>query len=244
MDAADHSANHLLSGPTHPTPSRRHRSSSSLSTRSANTAATTASGLTGISGSTVGTTAGIAGSTASGIAPLRDAIASYSLNPRESLSRHDSTASSRPSETSSPSLSSSLQQSDQFPHVFTHRQSTSSQQGFIQLGPGPGIARSSILPSSASTSRYEEAAHHRSELDLAKRENDNLRRRIRELERNLSNRRQSGVARARSDSASTGVSIPPTISDSAQEQGLGGEDAEDAVNVGESAGSIGVGGGR
>ncbi|KAL8869017.1 MAG: hypothetical protein Q9174_004586 [Haloplaca sp. 1 TL-2023] len=60
VDSTDYGMNHLISGPYHPTPSRRHRSSSSLSTRSMNTAATTTSGNTGLSGSTVGTTGGVA----------------------------------------------------------------------------------------------------------------------------------------------------------------------------------------
>ena len=246
-DSTDHSANHLLSGASHPTPSRRHRSSSSLSTRSANTAATTASGLTGISGSTVGTTGGVAGSIVSGITPARDAPAQYSAYSRgEPLSRHNSVTSSRRSEASSPSLSSSLHQGDHFPNLLPHRQSTSSQQGHnqaphIPLQPmSPSSARSSHLPSVIGTSRYEEAAHHRAELDNVKRENDALRRRIRELERTLSNRRRSDINRNRSDSTSMSISIPANTSGRV----VATDEDDDAVNVGESAGSVGVGGGQ
>lgn len=245
-DSTDHGANHLLSGASHPTSSRRHRSSSSLSTRSANTSATVASGLTGMSGSTVGTTAGVAGSTISGIAPARDVSAPYSSYSRDALSRHNSITSSRRSETSSPSLSSSLHQGDHFPNLFPHRQSSSSQYGHSQPAHvplqtmSPGNVRSSHLPSAVGTSRYEEAAHHRSELEIVKRENESLRRRIRELERNLNSRRQSDMNRNRSDSASTGTSLPPN----SRRQTILMDDDDDVVHVGESAGSAGVGGGH
>lgn len=77
-----------------------------------------------------------------------------------------------------------------------------------------------------------------------KRENDTLRRRIRELERNLNSRRQSDLGRTRSDSASTNVSIQQTFNGSTQGQAVVTDDDDDAVNVGESAGSVGVGGGH
>ena len=93
-----------------------------------------------------------------------------------------------------------------------------------------------------STQRYEEAAHHRSELEIVKRENEALRRRIQELERSLKNRRQSVNSLTRSGSVSTNASIPPS-------NGTGGrcrsrEEDDDAVHVGESAGSVGLGGGH
>lgn len=93
-----------------------------------------------------------------------------------------------------------------------------------------------------STQRYEEAAHHRSELDIVKRENEALRRRIQELERTLSSRRQSVTGMTRSGSVSTNASIPPTAG--GRGRGRGTEEDEDAVHVGESAGSVGLGGGH
>lgn len=101
----------------------------------------------------------------------------------------------------------------------------------------PGGTRPTHLPLSVGISRYEEAAHHRSELDMVKRENDGLRRRVKELEKSLSNIR-SDVGRTRSDSASTGNSLRVNPSINAM------DDDDDAVNVGESAGSVGLGGGR
>ena len=75
-----------------------------------------------------------------------------------------------------------------------------------------------------------------------KRENEALRRRVQELERSLNSRRQSGTGVTRSGSVSTNASIPAT-------SGTGGrgretEENEDAVHVGESAGSVGYGGGH
>ncbi|KAG6995807.1 hypothetical protein G7Y79_00041g077590 [Physcia stellaris] len=236
-DSTDHSGNHLISGPSHPTPSRRHRSSSSLSTRSANTAATTASGLTGMSGSTVGTTGGIAGSTISGIAPARDSALSRQTHPGDSLSRNGSVASRR-SQASSPSLASSLYQGDQFPNLHPHRQSNPPpphQQAF---------SSTSNRSSYTLNARYEEVTHQRAELELVKRENENLRRRIRDLERSLSSRRHDAGDRLRSDSASTGISIRSTAVGNTQDRVHAENEEEDGVKVGESAGSIGVGGGH
>ncbi|KAL8837170.1 MAG: hypothetical protein Q9170_002631 [Blastenia crenularia] len=248
-DSTDHGANHLISGPSHPTPSRRHRSSSSLSTRSANTAATTASGFTGLSGSTVGTTGGVAGSTVSGIAPARDSHGIYPIY-GQSLSRQNSTASSRRSQASSPSLSSSLLQGDHFPNLVPLRHPSSSQPipppGPLQqqtLSPAAS-ARSSYVPSSAATARYEETAQHRLEMEAVKRENDFLRRRIRDLERSLARHRASSRGHVRSDSESTSAGATRRLA-----VGSHGHDGsldfdEDAVHVGESAGSVGVGGGQ
>ena len=223
-----------MSGASHPTPSRRHRSSSNLSARSANTAATTATGITGTSGSTVGTTAGVAGSTVSGIAPARDVSAPYPYA-RDPLSRQSSFASRR-SEASSPSLSSSLHQGDHFPNYHTHRHS-----GSASYNQPPPSSQQTTITRVPSTQRYEEAAHHRTELEIVKRENEALRRRIQELERNLHSRRQSGAGVTRSVSVSTNASIPPTASGPRRRAN---EEDEDAVNVGESASSVGVGGGH
>lgn len=93
-----------------------------------------------------------------------------------------------------------------------------------------------------STQRYEEAAYHRSELEIVKRENEALRKRIRDLERSLNNRRQSGNGITRSVSVSTNASIPTRAG--AGGPGQATEEDEDAVHVGESAGSVGDGGGH
>lgn len=189
-----------------------------------------------MSGNTVGTTGGIAGSTISGIAPARENTIPRQTHPGDSLSRNGSVASRR-SQASSPSLASSLYQGDQFPNLYPHRQSNPSlphQQAF-----NPTSNRSSYTPSA----RYEEVTHQRAELDIVKRENENLRRRIRDLERSLRSRRQSEGDRLRSDSASTGISVRSAAVAGTRDIS-NTENEEDAVRVGESAGSIGVGGGH
>ncbi|KAG6002572.1 hypothetical protein E4U21_002955 [Claviceps maximensis] len=66
-----------------------------------------------------------------------------------------------------------------------------------QMSPG-------LMPA---TSRYEETAFYRNELETAKKENEMLKRRIRELERMMHSRRASDVSRPRSDSVSTTASM-------------------------------------
>ena len=245
-DPTDQNANHMISGTSHPTPSRRHRSSSSLSARSVNTAATTATVHTGLSGSTVGTTGGVSGSTISGIGPPRDTTAPHQ-HQRDPLSRQSSVASRR-SEASSPSLSSSLYQGDHFPTLYAHRHTGSGSQAHLPSSQQPlnlGSARSAYVPS---TQRYEEAAHHRSELEIVKRENEALRRRIRDLERALrrildleralSSRRQSESGTRPNELASTNLGTRQAAA------GTAVDEEDDSVNVGESAASAGVGGGH
>ena len=236
-EISDQNANHMISGTSHPTPSRRHRSSSSLSARSMTTAATTATGHTGLSGSTVGTTGGVSGSTISGIAPPRDAT-THHQHQRDPLSRQSSGASRR-SEASSPSLSSSLYQGDHFPTLYSHRHTGSGSQAHLpssQQSLVPGSTRSTYVPS---TQRYEEAAHHRSELEIVKRENEALRRRIRDLERVISIRRQSESGTRPSDLTSTNHGARQAAAGTAVV-----DEEDDSVNVGESAASAGVGGGH
>jgi hypothetical protein len=64
------------------------------------------------------------------------------------------------------------------------------------------------------TLRYEETAHYRQELEVAKRENETLKRRIKDLEKMMRERRESdasrgsiGGGRVRSESVSTTASV-------------------------------------
>ncbi|KAF2761290.1 hypothetical protein EJ05DRAFT_508466 [Pseudovirgaria hyperparasitica] len=145
FDATDPSAQHTgaLTGPTHPTASRRHRSSSSISRTSQST----------------------------GYVP------------------HSASSSA----------------------AGPHRYSMSSQ---------PGSANDVAPPRSASiglsTPRYEEVAHYRMELEEAKRENDLLRRKIRDLERTLRGRRDSSTdtqPRGRRERAGDNAGSGNTISE-------------------------------
>ncbi|MCJ1285611.1 hypothetical protein MMC26_004952 [Xylographa opegraphella] len=178
--------NHTLLGSLHPTPSRRHRSSSSLSSRSINAA-------------------GITSSTVSRIAPAREATLHSSGHSRDGVSRRSSVTSSRRSELPSPSLPSSQTQGDHFHSAQLHRHPSTSQHGYLHNSHvttqaiSPSDARSPTRVSTVGTARFEEAAFHRSELESAKHENEMLRRRIRELERTLSGQRQQGMSRNSSE---------------------------------------------
>jgi hypothetical protein len=220
-DSADHNANHLLSGPSHPTPSQRrhHRSSSSTSTRSI---------TAGIGGSINPTVGQIAAST-SGVAPER----SRGSHPRhesipqsQSLSRQNSVSGSRRSGASSPaplsSAHSSYQHTDHFPHLYQprpHPPNRETSSGSVPtFGMGDGT-RSDSLTSVPTTGRYEETSYHRHELEAVKRENEALKRKIKELERTLRTRRQSDASRTRSESESTTASVG--LRDSASAIGRG-----------------------
>ena len=71
-----------------------------------------------------------------------------------------------------------------------------------------------------------------------KRENEALRRRIRDLERTLSSRRQSESGTAPNELASTHLGTRQVAA------GAAVDEEDDSVNVGESAASAGVGGGH
>lgn len=210
-DSADHNANHLLSGPSHPAPSQRrhHRSSSSTSTRSIT------AGIVGSINTTVGQ---IAGST-SGVAPDRSR-GNYprheSIPQSHSLSRQNSVSGSRRSGASSPaplsSAHSSYQHADHLPHLYQPRPHPLNREPSSGSVPTFGIAegmRSDSLPSVQTTGRYEETSYHRHELEAVKRENEALKRKIKELERTLRARRQSDASRTRSESVSTTASVGP-----------------------------------
>ncbi|MCJ1355685.1 MAG: hypothetical protein MMC33_005677 [Icmadophila ericetorum] len=154
-------------------PSQRNRSSSNLSTQSA-TNHGVSNPNTGLVGG--GNTHPLAG--AEGMGAARDG-----RTVRNSMSRQDSSASSRQSDASSPLLSAS----------FEHSMSMARRQSLTHGPFGAHVPPASLARSRSPTRssilispRYEEVAYYRSELEAAKRENDALRRRIQELERSLS----------------------------------------------------------
>jgi hypothetical protein len=106
------------------------------------------------------------------------------------------------------------------------------------------MLRADSVTSVQTSGRYEEAAYHRHELEAVKRENDALKRRIRELERTLRVRRQSdaSVRGGRSESVSTtaSVSVQGRGRERGRDAGGAGTGMED-VAVGESAESRGLG---
>jgi hypothetical protein len=151
--------------------------------------------------------------------PIHQMASSYEARAQTSrpqpvpLSRQDSTASRR-SQADSPALSSSLDPSSYFhqqriPPSSVPVSSVGATPGSVvgeQLSPG-------LMPA---TLRYEETAFYRGELEVAKKENEALKRRIRELERLVRDRRASDASRVRSESVSTtaSVSVVPTTGSS------------------------------
>ena len=128
----DYLSNYPLFGSSHPTPSRRHRSSSSLSTRSVSNTNGTINASVGISSNLSVSTAGLTESKSSGITPARDCTGARSLShARESLSRQNSVVSTKPSGVPSPSLPASVTHGGSSPVALQHRQSSSIQQGHI-----------------------------------------------------------------------------------------------------------------
>ncbi|KAG9248754.1 hypothetical protein BJ878DRAFT_412182 [Calycina marina] len=221
-DGLDHSSNHLLSGPFHPVPSHRHhRTSSNTSIRSI-----TAASLNTL-GSGAATT--VAPDRARGTLPRHDSIPNT-----QSMSRQNSTTGSRQSGASSPapqSTPSSYQNPDNFTHFYQqrpipHREPSSS--SYLPIAADPNHIQT--------TGRHEEIVYHRNELDSVRRENEALKRRIRELERTLRARRQSDASRTRSESVSTTASVSGLGRGREREK----EGEDDAVRVGESARSAGV----
>jgi len=159
-----------------PPDTRRNRSSSNVSNRSFTTAAT--AGTMNVSG----------------VAPARDNTVPSSRPSAElirgtSLSREPSVT-SRQSGASSPSLSSSVPQGGFFSSL-----PSQSQRHSIASQPSEsvGAQRTPSFSSAIATARMEEAAYHRAELEAVKRENESLRKKIRDLEGSL-RRRQSDAS--------------------------------------------------
>lgn len=168
------------------------------------------------------------------------------------LSHQDSSAISRRSHTNSPCPQASLDPSSYF-----HQQrvpSVSSMPWSSAVAtPGSGVALEQLSPGlMPATSRYEETAFYRSELEAAKKENETLKRRIRDLERLVHTRRASDAARTRGETegvtaaAASPGSVPAesmgTVSNrdgpsSRRERGRG----LTSQSVASVAGSIGIG---
>ncbi|KAM5346451.1 hypothetical protein ACJ41O_009456 [Fusarium nematophilum] len=123
------------------------------------------------------------------------------------LSRQNSSASRR-SQTNSPGPQHSLDPSSYFQH---QRMPAPTSIPPSSMGAAPGSLGEQLSPGMMpATMRYEETAFYRHELETAKRENDALKRRIRELERQVRQRRASDASRPRSESVSTTASLSVT----------------------------------
>ncbi|KAJ0335720.1 hypothetical protein COL922a_008849 [Colletotrichum nupharicola] len=234
---------HLLSGAAFSTPAvpsnssrRHHRTASNASTRS----------QTAIAGSASVSTTSIPIPRPSN--PVRqDSIASrhsLSSSPAHSQQHLDPHASGM-----------TYFQQQRLPHQATGSTSIAATPGSeSQLSPG-------MMPA---TSRYEETARHRQELEVAKKENEGLKQRIRELEK-LVREKSANVSRERSESVSSlttggagvGLPAPSGAAVVARRERPGGERErslttmsvassvavgvpEEEVQVGESAASSGL----
>ena len=198
-------------------------------------------------------------------APLRVTAAPYPIG-GISLSRQNSTASRR-SRTGSPSPSTTggaytpqLSGSYSSQHINEPPSTGVNYFGAQRHPPGlstvatPGsstaVASTSdvlspgILPA---TSRYEETAYYRSELDTAKKENEALKRRIRELERQVRDRRASDASRVTTSSRTSGAGAQRGRSDSVSTAtsagAVSGIAAAAAAAAGTGGGNVGGGGG-
>ncbi|KAH8690813.1 hypothetical protein BGW36DRAFT_432595 [Talaromyces proteolyticus] len=157
--------NDSIDGSIYPTSSRQHRSSSSLSSHIPPGSAALAASV-------------------SSIAPSRDTTLPTSRPSGEYT---------RVGRSREPSVTSPRQPVSPYgDHIH------SSGQGLAHRSPASHAYNTTHLPdvhrstsnASAAGSRYEETAHHRAELEAVKRENEMLRRRVRELEQNLKSYRE------------------------------------------------------
>lgn len=124
------------------------------------------------------------------------------------LSRQDSAA-SRQSQTHSPS-SHFLDRTSYFQHQRVPP-TTSIPSSSVNATPGSGSLPEHMSPGLVpATSRFEETAFHKSELEVAQRENDALKKRIRELEKLVREGRNCDEARRRRESVSTTASVSLT----------------------------------
>ncbi|KAL1955253.1 hypothetical protein VTO42DRAFT_8851 [Malbranchea cinnamomea] len=194
---------HMISGSTQPVPAR-HRSSSTISSRSVSISH--------------------GGNVAAGTLSSREGVAP-SLS-RTSLDRRRGSFGRETPDAASPSLSLSLHQQHQGgnlsrSHSRSHSRSRSlrSSMAFFPVSNSTTQAQSSNLSeytrsvpttSPQAMARYEEIAWHRAELEAAKRENEMLRRRVRELEATLQQHRRS---QERSASEITASSLASELSD-------------------------------
>lgn len=198
VDPTDSNPNHHLTGPTHPTPSRRHRSSSSISGPSMTTPSTSTSSIQPAPGSQHPPVTHGMPSQASAD---RAAAAGGSLSRQPSISgRSGASTPARPSFDQPqpnqsltlphrPSISQSTSYTSQ-----TTASSTAATTGST-VGGGPNI--STPIPQQqqpqslgAAMQHYADAAAARSELEIVKAENEGLRQRIMSLERALRTRRR------------------------------------------------------
>nr|POF18539.1 hypothetical protein CFP56_63083 [Quercus suber] len=213
VDISDPNPAHQLTGATHPTPSRRHRSSSSVSGRSNTTPATSTTvhpNGTNSANTNTSTTQSQHGGLAGGV-PLgtvsqasADRAAAVARSTNGSVSRQPSISASGRSTPARRSME--ITRHGQTPatlYTLPHRPSLSRDPSYQSTAAQPGTPQALQIPSPHSPNQalhhHHETAAYRSEMEIVKAENESLRQRVRALERALRARRrdssQSDVGR-------------------------------------------------
>lgn len=190
IDIGDPNPNHQMTGATHPTPSRRHRSSSSVSTRSIPTPSTAGSNWTNAS------TQAQAGGTAplGSVSQAHADRAAAATGDRATLSRNPSMSASGTSTPARQSLDVSRTPGTHY--TLPHRPAISrdpSQTSHISMqahSGTPAPAGSSPGSANAAMQTHAEPPAYRTEMEIVKAENEALRQRVRALERALRSRRR------------------------------------------------------
>ncbi|KAK4547792.1 hypothetical protein LTR36_000750 [Oleoguttula mirabilis] len=211
IDISDPNPTHQMTGATHPTPARRHRSSSSVSNRSIPTPSTSLS-TTGSSITNTSTQVQAGSTTGAPVGGISQASADRAAAAGSSLSRQPSVTASGTSTPARQSLDIARHGGQTPGTLFTlpHRPSLSRDPSYAstaaQAGtpapfphPLPSPAQSPSQSVTSAMQHYADTTAYRTEMEIVKAENDTLRQRVRALERALRARRRDS---SHSDSAS------------------------------------------
>ena len=230
IDISDPNPTHQMTGATHPTPSRRHRSSSSLSQRSIPNTSSTSISAAG-SGTTSLSTQAHPGSTA-GVSQASAARAA-AAGGQGNRSRQPSVSASGTSTPARQSLDISRPgQPSSGSYTLPHRPSLSRDPSYVSQSTVSSTAAHAGTPvplspnQSVTSPHYVDTAAYRSEMEIVKAENEALRQRVRALERALRTRRRdsstsdanraevSAARGARDRDSLTAVNSPTIVSPS------------------------------
>ncbi|KAK3070718.1 hypothetical protein LTR53_009971 [Teratosphaeriaceae sp. CCFEE 6253] len=217
IDISDPNPTHQMTGATHPTPSRRHRSSSSVSSRSMHTPSSApAAGRSNTNNSTQVHTGSTVSVPASG---MSQASADRAAAARASLSRQPSITASGSSTPARQSLDTARHagQSSGTLYTLPHRPSLSrdpsyassmhAQAGTPMPHSAPSPAQSPSQSVQSGMQHYADTAAYRTEMEIVKAENEFLRQRVMNLERALRARRR-GSSQSDATRPEPGARVP------------------------------------
>ncbi|KAF2772838.1 hypothetical protein EJ03DRAFT_324384 [Teratosphaeria nubilosa] len=208
VDINDTNPAHHMTGHTHPTPSRRHRTSSSASTRSTPNPSTSNASLAGSNFSTqvqAGSSTSVPiGGVSQASADRAAAVGGANLSRRTSMSLSGASTPARQSIEiarhgyTQPGASYTLPHRPSLPRDPSYGTSTAAAHHLPSPAPSPGAGVHSAMQ------HYADATAQRTEMETVKAENEVLKQRVRALERALRQRRRdSSLSDAtRADAAS------------------------------------------